>query len=142
MAQAQASTRQSLQRTDSDWERDMAALKDGSDAKVREALDGARKAWEAQFAKLRADSDGKLRQLLVSTTHNCSFFGIRRSLVPASLSHRMDVLNIRPAFQTEVQRERAAREQAEARATAAESNHADGTDTSAIFVSGKFEAET
>ena len=84
MAQAQASTRQSLQRTDSDWERDMASLKDGSDAKVREALDGARKAWEAQFAKLRADSDGKLRQLLVSTTHNCSFFGIRRSLVPAS----------------------------------------------------------
>ena len=68
MAQAQASTRQSLQRTDSDWERDMASLKDGSDAKVREALDGARKAWEAQFAKLRADSDGKLRQLLVSTT--------------------------------------------------------------------------
>ena len=68
MAQAQASARQSLQRTDSDWERDMASLKDGSDAKVREALDGARKAWEAQFAKLRADSDGKLRQLLVSTT--------------------------------------------------------------------------
>ena len=84
MAQAQASTRQSLQRTDSDWERDMASLKDGSDAKVREALDGARKAWEAQFAKLRADSDGKLRQLLVRTTRNCSFFGIRRSLVPAS----------------------------------------------------------
>ena len=90
MAQAQASTRQSLQRTDSDWERDMASLKDGSDAKVREALDGARKAWEAQFAKLRADSDGKLRQLLVSPTRNCSFFGIRRSLVPASLSHRVD----------------------------------------------------
>ena len=30
MAQVQASTRLSLQRTDSDWERDMASLKDGS----------------------------------------------------------------------------------------------------------------
>ena len=86
MAQAQASTRQSLQRTDSDWERDMASLKDGSDAKVREALDGARKAWEAQFAKLRADSDGKLRQLLVSTTlftalHSC-FRHLKRLFKP------------------------------------------------------------
>jgi len=47
----------------------------------------------------------------------------------------MDVLNIHAAFQTEVQRERAAREQAEARATAAESNHADGTNTGAIHLS-------